>query len=647
MSVNDIYTSPEEVLKEYWGYDSFRPMQKEIISSVLSGCDTLALMPTGGGKSITFQVPALIFDGLTIVVTPLISLMKDQVDNLRANDIPATYLHSGLSYHEAQLAIDKCIYGKVKLLYVSPEKLQSPTWDTTVRQFKVSLIVVDEAHCISQWGYDFRPSYLKISKLRDLFPQIPIIALTASATKAVADDICNKLGFRENSRRFSLSFERHNISYIVRQATDKIGEMCHILENVQGTGIVYVRSRKKTTELAQTLIDAGISADAYHAGLSPEDKNDRQNRWKSGETRIIVATTAFGMGIDKPDVRIVVHYDVPSSLEEYYQEAGRAGRDGKPSFAVMLVNNYDKTTLSRRISDAYPPKEFIRQIYTKASVYLDIAVGSGYNHLYEFDIQKFCKQNDLKGTPVQRALSILTQSGYIEYNDDSASQGRVMMIMTREELYSLDLPKKVDKILMLLLRKCAGIFADYVYISESSMSVTLKMTQEEVYQGLLMLSKMHVLHYVPRRTCPYILYSTSREEDKYLIIPKTVYEDRIEQMTKRIDSIKRFAFAQDQCRVQIMLDYFGQKDIKPCGQCDYCRTVKQIKGDTKTTVIAESDLLEHIKTVLETVGTISLQNLLKTFGTVSENQRETIIEGVRKLADDDKIKIDGINVTMK
>ena len=314
MSVNDIYTSPEEVLKEYWGYDSFRPMQKEIISSVLSGCDTLALMPTGGGKSITFQVPALIFDGLTIVVTPLISLMKDQVDNLRANDIPATYLHSGLSYHEAQLAIDKCIYGKVKLLYVSPEKLQSPTWDTTVRQFKVSLIVVDEAHCISQWGYDFRPSYLKISKLRDLFPQIPIIALTASATKAVADDICNKLGFRENSRQFSLSFERHNISYIVRHATDKIGEMCHILENVQGTGIVYVRSRKKTTELAQTLIDAGISADAYHAGLSPEDKNDRQNRWKSGETRIIVATTAFGMGIDKPDVRIVVHYDVPSSL---------------------------------------------------------------------------------------------------------------------------------------------------------------------------------------------------------------------------------------------------------------------------------------------------------------------------------------------
>ena len=647
MSVNDFTgINPRQILKEYWGYDSFRPMQEEIISSVLSGCDTLALMPTGGGKSITFQVPALIFEGLTIVVTPLISLMKDQVDNLRAHDVPATFIHSGLTRREAELAIDKCRYGKVKLLYLSPEKLQSPTWEVTVRQFNVSLIVVDEAHCISQWGYDLRPSYLKIGLLRKIFPEVPVMALTASATKNVADDICSQLGFKPGAKRFSLSFERHNISYIVRRTTDKMSEMCHILENVPGTGIVYVRSRKRTTELAQALIAEGISADAYHAGLSPEDKNDRQNKWKSGETRIIVATTAFGMGIDKPDVRIVVHYDIPSSLEEYYQEAGRAGRDGKPSFAVMLVNNYDKATLSRRVSDSYPPKEFIRKTYTQVGAFLDVAVGGGYNHVYEFDIQKYCKLFEQKASHVQRALSILSQSGYLEYNDDSASQGRVMMIMTREELYSLSLPKDVDNILMLLLRTCAGLFADYVYISESSMATRLKMTQEQVYKGLLMLSKMHVLHYVPRRTCPYILYTTSREEDKYLIIPKSVYEDRIAQMTQRIESIKRFAFSQDRCRVEIMLEYFGQKVEQPCGKCDYCRTIKQIKENTVAPVMPSAAVYEHIKKVIPEGGVMNLSQLVATFCITSEAQREAIIEAIRKLADEGKLKIEGINISV-
>lgn len=633
--------SPLQVLKDYWGYDSFRPMQEDIISSVLSGCDTLALMPTGGGKSITFQVPALILGGITVVVTPLISLMKDQVDNLRAKDIPATFIHSGLSKRESDLAIDKCRYGKVKLLYVSPEKLQSTTWEYTMRMFDVRLIVVDEAHCISQWGYDFRPSYLKISSLRKLFPEAPVIALTASATKAVADDICAKLNFKEGAQRFTLSFERQNISYIVRNTTDKIAQMCHILNNVQGTGIVYVRSRKRTSELAEALVNEGIPAEAYHAGLSPEEKNERQNKWKSGETRIIVATTAFGMGIDKPDVRIVLHYDIPSSLEEYYQEAGRAGRDGKPSFAVMLTNNYDRTTLSRRVSESYPDKDFIRRIYTLVSVFLNVAVGSGYLSLYEFDIREFCRINNLKQAPVQRALTILTQSGYLEYNEDTASQARVMMIMTREDLYSLDLPDDADRVLMALLRTCAGLFADYVYISEASIANRLKMTQEQVYQALLLLSRMHVLHYVPRRTCPYILFTTAREEEKYVSIPLTVYEDRMNQMKERIESIKRFAFSQDRCRVEIMLQYFGQK-TEPCGKCDYCRTVKEIKGQVSAPKVQESSLFTQVATILSERSQISLPELLSLLGVASEKEREVTIEALRRLADEGKIKISGI-----
>lgn len=643
---NFIGADPRDVLKSYWGYDSFRPLQEEIISSVLSRHDTLALMPTGGGKSITFQVPALIFEGITIVVTPLISLMKDQVDNLRAHDVPATFIHSGLSRREAELAIDKCRYGKVKLLYLSPEKLQSPSWETTVRQFDVSLIVVDEAHCISQWGYDFRPSYLKIGILRKIFPQAPIMALTASATKAVADDICEKLSFHDNAQRFSLSFERHNISYIVRPTTDKIGEMCRILHNTSGTGIVYVRSRKRTTELAQALIAEGISADAYHAGLSPEEKNERQNRWKNDETRIIVATTAFGMGIDKPDVRTVIHYDIPSSLEEYYQEAGRAGRDGKPSFAILLTNNYDRATLTRRVTDAYPPKDFIRKVYTLTGAFLDVAVGTGYTRLFEFDLRKFCQIYKLDAAPTHRALNILTQAGYIEYNDDSSSQARVMMIMNREELYSLALPDDVDKILTVLLRTCAGLFADYVYFSEASIAMKLNMTQEQVYKGLLMLAKMHVLHYVPRRTCPYVLYTTAREEERHIIIPRTVYEDRIQQMTHRIEAMRRFAFLQEQCRVEILLDYFGQKAEHPCGQCDYCRNIKEIKGETVKAVLSPEAALASLQELFASRSSITLPEIITALGGNTETRRNAIIEAIRLLADDGKLSLDGITVAL-
>lgn len=644
MSTTDTSATPLQVLRDYWGYDSFRPMQEEIIASVLNGHDTLALMPTGGGKSITFQVPALLLDGLTIVVTPLISLMKDQVDNLRARDVPAVFIHSGLTLRETELAVDKCRLGKAKLLYVSPEMLQSPTWESTARNFDIRLIVVDEAHCISQWGYDFRPSYMKICSLRKMFPDAPVLALTASATPEVADDICHRLEFRPESQRFSLSFERQNISYIVRRATDKTAEMVHILGNSPGTAIVYVRSRRRTTELVQQLTEAGISAEAYHAGLDPEIKNERQNRWKNDITRVMVATTAFGMGIDKPDVRTVIHYDIPSSLEEYYQEAGRAGRDGNPSFAVLLTSGSDKAILAQRITDSYPPRDFILHTYTLVGAFLDVAVGGGYNHVYEFDCEKFCRMNSLKPTPVLRALSILSQAGYIEYNDDSGAQARIMILMTREELYSVSLPPEVDKLFTLILRTYTGLFADYVNISEASLAMKLNMTQEDVYKGLLMLSRMHVLHYIPRRTCPYILYTTSREEERHMLIPRSVYEDRIKQMSTRIDAMKRFAFTDNGCRVNIMLEYFGQKAGHACGKCDLCRTEKTVKGELPEIKLNTENILEQLKEIIPEESPMPIKEILHALGAKTESQRDAIIKVLRSLANEEKIIIHGITV---
>ena len=378
-----------EILNEYWGYDSFRPCQEDIITSVLNGNDTLGLLPTGGGKSITFQVPAVVLDGLTIVVTPLISLMKDQVDNLRQYGIKATYLHSGLTKSEHRLAIDRCRLGKVKLLYLSPEKLQSKSLIDQIRLMDIKLIVVDEAHCISQWGYDFRPSYLNIKEIRKIFPFAPILALTASATPDVVKDIMEKLEFRQQNI-FSRSFSRDNLSYIVRDGEYKEGQLIKILKSTSGSAIVYVRSRRRTREIAEVLYKEGISADFYHAGLVAEDKNDKQNKWKSDQTRVMVATNAFGMGIDKPNVRTVIHYDLPSSLEEYYQEAGRAGRDGKPAYAVLLTAKYDNATLSRRISEKFPDKDFIKRVYELLGNFLEVAVGSGYGQIYEFNFNLFC-----------------------------------------------------------------------------------------------------------------------------------------------------------------------------------------------------------------------------------------------------------------
>ncbi len=559
-----------DILKKYWGYPCFRDLQEDIINSVLEGRDTLGLMPTGGGKSITFQVPAMMLPGLTLVVTPIISLMKDQVDNLIARHIKATYLHAGLSLAERRKVADKCLYGHCKFLYVSPERLSSDSFIDQLRLMQVSLIVVDEAHCISQWGYDFRPSYLKIASVRRIFPKVPVLALTATATPDVVTDIMEKLDFREQ-RVFAKSFRRDNISYVVRQCDDKIAQLVHILRRVPGSAIVYVRSRKKTKMIADELTFNHITADYYHAGLDNDDKNDKQNKWKQGDTRVIVATNAFGMGIDKPDVRIVVHIDVPNSIEEYYQEAGRAGRDGNRSWAVLLVSDTDSRTLKRRVTESFPDKDFILKVYERVGNFLNVAVGSGYNHIYDFNFTLFCKTFDYPLLPTANALKILTQSGYIEFIEEIDTQSRVTILADKSDLYHIpDSTPDDELVLQALLRTYSGLWSDYVFVNEAVMARRFNLSQEVIYNSLLKLTRLHLIHYVPRKRTPYIIYTTSREEPRYVQITRAAYEDRRMVMERRIGSMLSYATSSDKCREAMMRHYFGETDIENCGRCDVC-----------------------------------------------------------------------------
>lgn len=620
-------SSPADILGRYWGYTSFRPRQLEIIESVMSGRDTIGLLPTGGGKSITFQVPALLMPGVTLVVTPLISLMKDQVDNLRRRGIMAVCIHSGLSRPEQQLAFDRARLGKTNLVYVSPERLQRSSFIGELRQWQLSMIVVDEAHCISQWGYDFRPNYLKIADLRKEFPDAVMLALTASATPEVVRDISEKLQMRSPAL-FSLSFSRNNISYLVRRGEHKEETMLKILNNTQGSAIVYVRSRKRTRELAGVLQAAGISADYYHAGLLPEDKNARQNDWKSGATRVIVATNAFGMGIDKPDVRTVIHYDLPPSLEEYYQEAGRAGRDGKDSYAVLLVSGADKALLGRRLADAFPPKEDIVKIYDRIGVWLGVAVDGGFQQVYDFNIEKFCALNHFQPARVRSALGILTLAGYLEYVDDNASMARVMILADKCEFYSLELDSDTDAVFQCLLRSYPGLFADYVNISEERMARDCGLGTERVYESLLTLSRMHVLHYVPRRLEPYICYTQRRQLPRYISLPLAVYEHRLERARARMESIKAFAFGDGGCRVRDMLRYFGESDAAECGRCDYCRDEYRRRHSPEP--LDEEAVLADVRAVVAACGQgVSLTAFAERY----RSRSDEAVELLRRLAD--------------
>ena len=563
----DIY----DILHRYWGYDSFRPMQEDIIRSVLSGRDTLGLMATGGGKSLTFQVPAMAMEGVCIVITPLIALMKDQVDNLRRRGIKAAMIATGMSRRERNVAFENCVNGAYKFLYISPERLSTEMFQNRLREMQVSLIVIDEAHCISQWGYDFRPSYLGIASLREqLNYNVPVLALTASATRQVANDICEKLQMR-NPQVLRLTFARPNISYVVRQGENKIQQLIHIIERVPGCAIVYVRSRKRTSEIATELSHHGIPATFYHAGLSPEEKNERQQRWSSGEVRVMVATNAFGMGIDKPDVRLVIHVDIPNSPEEYYQEAGRAGRDGLRSYAVLLYSKSDKANLHRRITESFPEKDFIRSTYERVCNFLGFAVGEGAEQMREFSLNQFCQTFNTQTNQTLSALDILTQAGVLEFIEETDALSRVMMEMRRDELYELnDLDENAERVLQCLLRSYTGLFADYVMIHEELLQNRLDLDAQTVYEALLKLSRLHVLHYIPRRRTPFIYLPVRRVEGKYITIPHSVYEARRERMQERIEYMIRYANAES-CRASMLLRYFDEEPQADCDTCDVCR----------------------------------------------------------------------------
>lgn len=558
------------ILKQYWGYDSFRGIQREIIESIGEGRDTLGLMPTGGGKSVTFQVPALAMEGVCLVITPLIALMKDQVQNLRRRGIRAAAVYSGMQHNDVVQTLENAIFGGLKFLYVSPERLSSELFATKLRHMQICLICVDEAHCISQWGYDFRPSYLEIANIRAIVPYAPVLALTATATPAVVDDIQSRLAFREK-RVFRMSFERKNLAYVVRQAPDKEAQLIHILNHVAGSAIVYTRSRRRTQEFAQLLTDAGMSATYFHAGLDDAEKDRRQKAWQQDEVRVMVATNAFGMGIDKPDVRLVIHVDCPSSVEAYFQEAGRAGRDGKKAYAVLLFNGGDQRKLHKRITDTFPEKDFIRKVYDSLAYFYQIGVGSGYHAMFEFPADKFCRAYGLNGVQVDSALKILDRAGYLEYVEEQDGQARVMFLLERDELYRLqgNSPDE-DKVVIALLRNYSGLFCDYVYIDEAFLAQETGMNKPQVYNALKSLAHKHVIAFVPQKRTPYVRYRQRREDSKYLQFPPSVYEDLRKRFIERIEAMLGYAVCDNVCRSQYLLSYFGETQTKACGQCDVC-----------------------------------------------------------------------------
>ena len=561
----------KEILKQYWNYDNFRGIQEEIIESIGKGHDTLGLMPTGGGKSITFQVPALAQPGLCLVITPHIALMKDQVRNLRDRGIKALAVYSGMTREEIVVALENCIFGDYKFLYISPERLDTDIFRAKLRNMKINMITVDESHCISQWGYDFRPAYLKISEIRELLPTVPVLALTATATPEVVKDIQTKLGFREDSRIFRMSFERKNLAYIVRNTESKQEELLHILNSVSGSAIVYTRNRKRTREVAELLVNNEITATFYHAGLNNDVKDQRQKSWLSGESRVMVATNAFGMGIDKPDVRLVIHVDLPDSPEAYFQEAGRAGRDGQKAYAVLLYAKSDKATLSKRITDTFPDKEYIRKVYEDVNYYFQMAMGDGLGCTFAFNLDEFCR--NFKHFPVQAdsALKILTRAGYLEYTDEQDNASRILFTIHRDELYKLrETDPETEKLINVILRSYTGLFTDYAYINEDSLAIRSGLTRQRIYEILLMLTRRHILHYIPRKKTPYIIYTRERQEAGRLAITRDIYEERKESYITRIKAMTEYATAEDKCRSRMLLRYFGEKNEHNCGLCDVC-----------------------------------------------------------------------------
>ncbi|WIL17826.1 RecQ family ATP-dependent DNA helicase [Prevotella bivia] len=560
----------KDILQQYWGYENFRGIQQNIIESIGEGKDTLGLMPTGGGKSITFQVPALAKEGVCIVITPLIALMKDQVDHLKRKGIQAAAIYSGMNRNEIVATLENCIFGGVKLLYISPERIASDIFQIKLKRIKVSFITVDEAHCISQWGYDFRPSYLAIANIRKLIPNIPILALTATATPAVIDDIQEQLCFAHKNV-FRMSFERKNLAYIVRETEDKNAEMIHILTAIPKTAIVYCRSRKRTKETAELLLKKGISATWYHAGLEHTVKDQRQTEWQADKVRVMVATNAFGMGIDKPDVRLVIHIDCPSSLEAYFQEAGRAGRDGEKAYAVMLYNGHDKAKLTNRIEETFPPKEYIRQVYDHLAYFYQLGVGSGAGHTFEFPIDKFSVNFKHFPTRVNSALQIIHRAGYLNYEPNPDNSARVHFLLNRDDLYRLNaLSKNENDVVTALLRCYGGLFSDYCFIDESWVAQQAGIDTNQTYMALIELNKKRIISFIPRRKVPLITYLRDREDGENLILSEHIYENRKAEFTTRINAVIAYAENKRVCRSRQLLSYFGETKTEDCEQCDVC-----------------------------------------------------------------------------
>ena len=626
------------ILKKYWGYDSFRGIQREIIESIGAGRDTLGLMPTGGGKSIAFQVPALAREGLCIVVTPLIALMKDQVANLRSRGIKATAIYSGMRTADVVTALENCIFGDYKFLYVSPERLSSEFFLLKIRKVNVTLITVDEAHCISQWGHDFRPAYRTIGELRRLFPGVPVLALTATATPAVVSDIQQQLGF-EQENCFSMSFGRKNLVYVVRRTENKEQELLHILRNIPGSAIIYTLNRKKTKEICNHLVANNITAEYYHAGLAPESKDAKEEAWKSGRARVMVSTNAFGMGIDKPDVRLVIHTDVPSSIEAYFQEAGRAGRDGNTAYAVTLFSRADKPVITRRLSDNYPSKEFIRNVYDNLCYYYTMALGDGLDCAFEFSLGDFCKQYHLPTLQTDSALRILTRMGYIEYIEEMEYSSRVRFIVDKEGLYRFrGLPADYELLVNALLRNYSGLFTEYAFIDERYLSRITKLSRHRLYEILVSLASKGLVAYTPSKKCPVVTFTRHRVLGSELRFLPEVYDERRALFAQRLSSIVNYVATADKCRSSLLLEYFGEKDTAPCGRCDVCVAAR------RSTVSDES----HASGIAAVEALLADGKLhpLEEFDKLSLS-RPALSKLLRHLCDEEKIIVESGGVRVK
>jgi ATP-dependent DNA helicase RecQ len=560
-----------QILTKYWGFTSFRPLQEDIIKSVAEGKDTLGLMPTGGGKSITFQVPALAAEGTCLVITPLIALMKEQVSRLNNLEIKAIAIHSAMSREEIEVALENAIYGDCKFLYISPERISTQMFQAKAGRLNLSLIAVDEAHCISQWGYDFRPSYLKIASLRNIVSdKVPFLALTATATPQVIEDIMDKLEFREKNI-LRTSFVRKNISYLVRQVEEKSTYLVKTVRDVKGSGIVYVRSRKRCKEVAEILAENGVNADFYHAGLSDELRDKKQKSWSSGETRVIVATNAFGMGIDKPDVRFVIHWDIPDSIENYFQESGRVGRDNKPSWAVLLYSPSDKNRLIDSMRKKFPPLEKIKDVYEALCNYLQVPYGAGKDNVFDFNMSDFVSRFRLPVIETFNSLSFLQREGYVEFTEEINNPSRVHFVVGRDDLYKFQVANETfDGFIKLLLRSYTGMFTEFVAINEESLSKKAAVSHDTVYQYLVKLSSLNIIRYIPGKRTALVIFTEERLVRKALLISPDNYLHVREKYIYRLDKMIDYAELKNRCRSVILLDYFGEESDR-CGICDVCR----------------------------------------------------------------------------